>query len=513
MRGRHFQRILRRRRWIILSVAVMLVAGLLFAIPGLASARGEKRIEYNFLFEHTDGTTTRVTGTGTQNDTFIPDAGGTSATDPSGMIVHISCSDPFTDGWGVKQGPDPIADSEWRIFWYYIVHYEGTQVKKTCGTPEPPAPPPNPAIDIEKATNGEDADLPTGPQVRVGSTVTWTYVVTNTGNTALTDVVVADDKEGSITCPQDRLAVGESMTCTEQGIAQVGQYANVAEVIAVGPAAAPATPIEKGSVYTFLFEHTDGTTTLVTGTATQNDTFIPDAGGTSATDPSGMIVHVSCSDPFTDGWGVKQGPDPVVDSEWRVLSYYIVKYDKGEIKKTCGTPIPNTRTVRDSDPSHYLGVAGDPGIDIEKATNGLDADLPGTGPNLRVGDPVTWTYVVRNTGAVDLYDVAVNDDREGFVGTIDFLPVGGSRTFTKTGYALAGLPGGEYENWGCVVGYTQDGVEVEDCDPSHYDPPGDYPEPPTPAGVDLEKATNGQDADQGTGPRIAIGATVTWTYV
>jgi len=40
----------------------------------------------------------------------------------------------------------------------------------------------NPSIDIEKATNGEDADNPTGPLIPVGDTVTWTYVVTNTGN-------------------------------------------------------------------------------------------------------------------------------------------------------------------------------------------------------------------------------------------------------------------------------------------------------------------------------------------
>ncbi|MDP6350564.1 MAG: hypothetical protein QGG58_12465, partial [Chloroflexota bacterium] len=46
---------------------------------------------------------------------------------------------------------------------------------------------PEPDIDIEKATNGEDADDPTGPLVPVGDAVTWTYVVTNTGNVELTN--------------------------------------------------------------------------------------------------------------------------------------------------------------------------------------------------------------------------------------------------------------------------------------------------------------------------------------
>ena len=53
-----------------------------------------------------------------------------------------------------------------------------------------------PAISIVKFVNGQDADSPTGPQVAVGSTVTFTYVVTNTGNVPLANVVVSDDKLG-----------------------------------------------------------------------------------------------------------------------------------------------------------------------------------------------------------------------------------------------------------------------------------------------------------------------------
>ena len=50
-----------------------------------------------------------------------------------------------------------------------------------------------PAIDIEKSTNGEDADSPPGPSVPVTSPVTWTYVVTNPGGVPLSDVVVSDN--------------------------------------------------------------------------------------------------------------------------------------------------------------------------------------------------------------------------------------------------------------------------------------------------------------------------------
>ncbi len=90
---------------------------------------------------------------------------------------------------------------------------------------------PMPAIDIEKATNGQDADDPTGPFIPVGDPVVWTYVVTNTGNVPLHDVTVTDDQGVEVTCPQTTLAVGEFMTCTATGTALLGQYANLGTVV------------------------------------------------------------------------------------------------------------------------------------------------------------------------------------------------------------------------------------------------------------------------------------------
>ena len=98
-----------------------------------------------------------------------------------------------------------------------------------------------PGILVEKLTNGDDADEAPGPLIGVGDPVTWTYVVTNSGNEALTDVTLEDDQLGPVTCPQDTLAVGAEMTCTATGIAQIGQYENLATVTAVGHVAGRST--------------------------------------------------------------------------------------------------------------------------------------------------------------------------------------------------------------------------------------------------------------------------------
>jgi len=84
----------------------------------------------------------------------------------------------------------------------------------------------NPLIDIEKLVNGVDADEAYGPKVLVGSTVTWEYIVTNSGNVDLTNVVVTDNKIGQI-CTAATLAVGQTITCTATGTAIKGQYSNI----------------------------------------------------------------------------------------------------------------------------------------------------------------------------------------------------------------------------------------------------------------------------------------------
>ena len=103
-----------------------------------------------------------------------------------------------------------------------------------------------PVIAIAKQTNGQTALTPPGPIVTVGSTVTWTYDVTNPGNEPLKNVTVTDDN-GTPADPADDfnptpilvggfnvgdinqnglLDPGEDWKYTFNGTAQAGQYEN-----------------------------------------------------------------------------------------------------------------------------------------------------------------------------------------------------------------------------------------------------------------------------------------------
>src|SRR5262249_20376184 len=115
----------------------------------------------------------------------------------------------------------------------------------------------NPANDIAAApeiknvkfVNGQDADTTPGPHMSVGSTVTFTYVVTNTGNVPLANVVVTDDQLGTITSftgdtnGNGLLDLTETWTYTKTAIAQPGQQTNTGTVTAQDVNNPPGTTV------------------------------------------------------------------------------------------------------------------------------------------------------------------------------------------------------------------------------------------------------------------------------
>ena len=144
----------------------------------------------------------------------------------------------FVFNWTMKAPPDAVDGTiAWNSFAY-------TSTNSVTGVPLRPAEPNKvgiamsrpvvaPLIDLVKSTNGDDANLPTGPLIQVGDPVTWTYLITNTGNTRLSNVTLTDDILGAITCNEGvipALNPNDTFTCTVNGVATLNQYANIGTV-------------------------------------------------------------------------------------------------------------------------------------------------------------------------------------------------------------------------------------------------------------------------------------------
>ncbi|HBL26072.1 MAG TPA: hypothetical protein DD490_04470 [Acidobacteria bacterium] len=362
-----------------------------------------------------------------------------------------------------------------------------------------------PAIDIQKLTNGEDADAEPGPSLELGAPVTWSYVVTNTGNMALSGVVVTDDRGVQVTCPKTALEPGESMTCTGRGVAQACQYTNLGTARAVVAAAPDRVVTDQDLSHYFgqinpriaIEKKTEGQDAdtppgpdLLVGGKVHWTYLVTNFGDVPLT---GLVVGddydvvVTCpKTSLAPGESmICTGGGLAVAGQYRNLG------------TATGTP-PCGAAVSATDPSHYYGRT--PDIALEKLVNGQEADVPPY-PILRVGDPILWTFVATNTGDVGLANVTVTDSQGVTVSCPKTtLSAGESMTCVGTGTAVAGT----HTNTGTVTGQAL-GTTVTASDPATY--VAQWP------AITLEKKVNGQEADTPPGPTVLVGSTVTWTFV
>ena len=371
-----------------------------------------------------------------------------------------------------------------------------------------------PSIDIEKATNGVDADsVDAAVELAPGQTVVWEYVVTNNGNEPLVEIAAEDDKEGAIECPKTELAPGESMTCTgKTGVANVEQYENKATVTGKGKVSGTEVTDEDPSHYKVVYnpvidieKSTNGVDADTEDAAVElspNQKVIWEYVITNRGNEK--VVDIVAND---DKEGAIECPKTELapgESMTCTAKVGSATEDKYENKASVtGKGEVSGKDVSDEDPSHYV-VNNKPSIDIEKHTNGADADSEAEAVVLQPGDAVTWSYTITNNGNEPLIEIAANDDKEGAIECPkSTLQPGESMECTvKSGSATVY----HYENKATVVAKGKiSGIEVKDEDPSHYTI--DY-EPK----IDVEKSTNGEDADAGKGPKVVVGDSITWEY-
>ena len=393
-----------------------------------------------------------------------------------------------------------------------LSHYFGTQT----------------GITIEKSTNGEDADVVPGPSIAVGGTVTWTYVVTNTGNVDLSNVAVSDSEIGAITNLilqsngnlDNILNPGEVWTYEASGIAVANQYENTGTVTADSNTGQvtdqdlshyfgtqPSIDIEKATNGVDADQSENAESLDVGSTVTW--TYVVTNNGNQAI--TGVVVTDDSEGTITNRISQANGNTDETLDPGEIWTYQATGTVQAGLYTNIGTVTgmgPNGALTA-NDPSNHFGIQ--PLVSIEKSTNGVDADTSAGAPRIPVGATVAWTYVVTNPGNDRLSNVTVSDNVIGAVSNIvnrqndngdANLDPGEIWTFEATGAAIAG----PYTNTGTVNATDSSGGGLTDSDPSNYFGFTNS--------IDIQKSTNGVDADSATdAPTIFVGDPVTWTYV
>ena len=161
-----------------------------------------------------------------------------SDADSQGVVsVTISDANNFTIDLGVYKESYVTINNE------VVPKNDGDNSKDTFASKSDLPKQKTPAIDIEKHTNGKDADFENEAIALIeNDTITWEYIISNIGDDTIDDIKVIDDKEGEIDCPKSSLVPGEVMTCSKEGIAKDPVYQSTATV--TGIARGDNTPVK-----------------------------------------------------------------------------------------------------------------------------------------------------------------------------------------------------------------------------------------------------------------------------
>ena len=305
-------------------------------------------------------------------------------------------------------------------------------------------PVPQPKIAIVKLVNGLDAnDGATGPELVPGSTVTWTYLVTNPGSLSLANVTVIDDNGTPAIAGDDFAAtfVGgdtnlnglldpdETWTYTATGTVGVAQYCNIGTASGANAGVtATATdtacyrvPPPPQIAIVKLVNGRDANTAadgpqLLSGSSV-NWTYVVTNPGTvslanvTVTDDNGTpaIAGDDFQAIFTGGDSNGNGLlDP--NETWTYTATGTVGVAQYcNVGTASGANAGTTATASDA-ACYRVRPPEPPQVAIVKLVNGVDANAPASGPLLTPGASVTWTYVVTNPGTVSLANVTVTDD-------------------------------------------------------------------------------------------------------
>ena len=249
-----------------------------------------------------------------------------------------------------------------------------------------------------------------------GTPVTYTYVVTNTGNVTLTAVNLADPLPGlsSVTCPTTTLSPGQSESCTAtytttQADVDNGGVTNTATASGTPPTGTPVTgtstvtiPATRTPAITIV-KSADLGSFAAAGTLVNYTYLVTNTGNVSlasvgVTDPMPGLSPVTC--PIST---LAPGAFETCAATYTTTQADVDRGSITNIGTATGTPPSGPPVTAQS--TVILPAAQAPAIGLAKSADVATVSAP--------GEVVTYTYEVTNSGNVTLTSVNVADAMQG----------------------------------------------------------------------------------------------------
>ena len=405
-------------------------------------------------------------------------------------LTGVSVADAFADGATFISG-DADNDGELDLTesWVYSASYEATQSDIDAGTD---------LVNTAIVSNNETADtqddavtvITQSPEinlvktadktegVQVGDVVTYTYLVENTGNTTVYDVQLSDVHPGagelSDISPAmvDELAPGASTEFTATYVVVQEDVDNAAPITNV------ATATATGTDESALESTDDETITPVTGSpmvsiikegtyVDVNGDMIPNVGDqityTFTVTNAGNVTldNVVVADPLVtvEGSAISLAPgEENADNFTAVYTLTQADIDAGSFTNTATVTAndPKGETVNNSD-DDVQALTQSPSVSMNKVADKTTYSA--------VGEEITYTLTVSNTGNVTLTDAVVTDPLTGLEENVGAL-VPGEQKVVMTSYSITqeDLDNGMVTNIASVTSDSPSEEEVNDSD-------------------------------------------------
>jgi len=357
---------------------------------------------------------------------------------------------------------------------------EGTSTPITSApsTTHTPTTAPAPNLSVVKSASPSDAAAYT-----VGQAITYSFVVTNTGNVPISDIAIDEasfsgsDPMGAITCPAgtDTLAPNEQVICTADytltqadvdalsltnsatatGTPPGGEKITTppSEVtIPVAPAPAislvksvsPAKPTKSGETLNYSFAVTN------TGNVTVQSAAITEL----AFSGTGPVPVASCpADPFIPGQTV------TCTAEYELTQADV---DAGTVTNTAAASADGPATLDPvSGPSSAaVTIEAAPALTVVKS-----GSVAGSGV---AGEVITYSFLVTNTGNVTVSDIAVEEGEFSGTGTLGAVtcpdptlaPTGTTTCTAEYTLTQADVDAGEVTNSATATGTPPGGGKI-----------------------------------------------------